>query len=197
MFKDNLGVFILLLIVLGIVVWLKMGTRSKRNETSPESFPYKKASELLSPAERTFYDMVRLAVGGRYTIFAKVRMRDVLFLQKGTSGYQAALNKVAQKHLDFVLCAPDSAAPELVIELDDRSHQRPDRQDRDAFVDNVLKTAGLSILHIPARSGYNQKELADLIEQAMRRPGLIISADRPVLPATQPTNSCSAISPTS
>jgi hypothetical protein len=38
--------------------------------------------------------------------------------------------------------------PRLVVELDDRSHDRADRQARDAFVDQVLYAASYPILHI-------------------------------------------------
>jgi len=45
--------------------------------------------------------------------------------------------------------------PYMAIELDDRSHQREDRQKRDAFVDDVLTQAGIKIAHIWASSPYD------------------------------------------
>jgi len=56
----------------------------------------------------------------------------------------------------------------LAIELDDSSHKRAARQERDSFVDSALAAAGLPILHVPARSGYNAQELADAIQQKMQ-----------------------------
>ncbi len=47
-----------------------------------------------------------------------------------------------------------------VFELDDKSHQRQDRRERDAFVDQVFKAAGLPLLHVPARRGYVAADLA-------------------------------------
>jgi hypothetical protein len=44
--------------------------------------------------------------------------------------------------------------PLIGIELDDKSHQRPDRQARDEFVDRVFAAAGLPIVHILARRTY-------------------------------------------
>jgi hypothetical protein len=45
------------------------------------------------------------------------------------------------------------------IELDDRSHNEDDRQQRDAFVDELYRSCSLPLLHVPAQAAYNQAEL--------------------------------------
>jgi very-short-patch-repair endonuclease len=72
-------------------------------------------------------------------------------------------NKINQKHVDFVLCDPNSFTPLLVIDLDDSSHMRKDRQGRDAFVDAALDAAGLPILHVSAQHAYAPAEVRALI----------------------------------
>jgi len=49
------------------------------------------------------------------------------------------------------------------IELDDSSHQRPDRQARDQFVDGVFAAAQLPLLHIPVKRSYVTTEIAALL----------------------------------
>ena len=44
---------------------------------------------------------------------------------------QAWRNRIHAKHIDFVLCDPGNLQPILCIELDDPSHNRPDRIERD------------------------------------------------------------------
>ena len=61
------------------------------------------------------------------------------------SARQTALNRVASKSVDFVIVDLASGDARLVIELDDRSHDRPDRRDRDALVDAALRVAGIPI----------------------------------------------------
>ena len=46
-----------------------------------------------------------------------------------------------------------------VVELDDRSHLRPDRIARDKFVDAALAEAGIPILHYPVRAEYSPAEI--------------------------------------
>lgn len=49
------------------------------------------------------------------------------------------------------------------IKLDDASHDREGRQERDAFVNQALQTAGLPLLRVRARGTYDPRELADVI----------------------------------
>jgi len=92
----------------------------------------------------------------------------LLYLPKGTENRQGHMNRVVSKHVDFVLCDLQNIRPQLVIELDDSSHEREDRRERDAFVDQALEAASLPILHVTAKRTYAPKELADLIEAKLR-----------------------------
>jgi hypothetical protein len=47
----------------------------------------------------------------------------------------------------------------LGIELDDSSHRARSRVERDAFVDELFRTARLPLLHVPVRQGYDPKDL--------------------------------------
>lgn len=69
-------------------------------------------------------------------------------------------SRIAQKHLDFLLCDARSMQPILGIELDDSSHARASRQARDEFVDRVFEAAGLPLVRIAVQRSYNTNELA-------------------------------------
>jgi hypothetical protein len=45
-------------------------------------------------------------------------------------------------------------------ELDDRSHERASRQERDGFVDEVFRVAGLPLMHPSVRPGRSQSVIA-------------------------------------
>ena len=78
--------------------------------------------------------------------FSKVRLLDLLEPVKGNTKYKTYFYKVQAKHVDFVLC-DDQLRAKFVIELDDSTHDRPDRIERDRFVDSVLTSAGYKVLH--------------------------------------------------
>ena len=115
---------------------------------------YKRRATLLSENERSFYHSLQEAVAGRYAVYAQVRLADLLQvrIELRPPLRRAALMRVAAKHADFVLCEPKSLSLVGVIELDDRSHRRRNRQRRDEFFDEALASAGLPLLRLAAKS---------------------------------------------
>lgn len=81
------------------------------------------------------------------TIFAKVRLLDLLEPTKGNPKYKTYFYKVQAKHVDFVLC-DEKLVARYIIELDDSSHDTEDRKKRDSFVDEVLTSVGYKIIHV-------------------------------------------------
>ena len=81
-----------------------------------------------------------------YTVFAKVRLLDLLEPIKGHPKYKTLFYKIQAKHVDFVLCDQKLVA-RCIIELDDSSHNEKSRQERDKFVDEILKDVGYQIIH--------------------------------------------------
>ncbi len=134
-----------------------------------EDLPYVAAPALLTAAERTFYFALRQAAGADFQLFAKVRLGDLIQVERGVSGKRrmAAFGRVASKHADFVLCDGRSFTAALVIELDDRSHDLPVRRERDRFFDAALKVAGVPLLRVPVRRAYSPDELRQQIDQLL------------------------------
>jgi hypothetical protein len=112
-----------------------------------EDLPYRLRDDFLSPAERSLYGVLCAAVGEWATVCPKISLGHVFYPQSGDhSANMSYRNRIAQKHVDSLLCDPASMRPLLGVELDDASHQCPDRQNRDVFVDQVFAAAGLSQL---------------------------------------------------
>jgi hypothetical protein len=135
---------------------------------SRPALPYRKADHLLTPAERSFYEVLRGIIGEDLRLFVKVRLADLVWLPHDTEDRQVHVNRVASKHIDFVLCDPHTLAPLLAVELDDSSHTARHRQQRDALVNEVLRTAGLPLLRVPVKRSYPPGEIAEHIRSAMR-----------------------------
>jgi hypothetical protein len=126
------------------------------------ALPYFSKEYLLSRGETAFYHPLRRAMPAHLMICTKVRLCDII----GCSGeaWKAGFGaRISQKHVDFVLADADTTAIALVIELDDRTHQRADRQERDVFVDRALAAAGVPILRIPAAASYDVRVLRNQI----------------------------------
>ncbi len=77
----------------------------------------------------------------------QVRLADLLAVTaRDPRARTVALNRIASKSVDFVVVDVASGNPLLVVELDDRSHDRSDRCARDVLVDAALRVAGIPIV---------------------------------------------------
>src|SRR5262249_51950676 len=101
---------------------------SPKPEQAQHEFPYALRDDFLSPAEQSFYQVLRTVVGDKLVICPKVALADLFFAKTGDARQnRVALNRIDRKHVDFLLCEPKTMRPVVGIELDDKSHDRPDR----------------------------------------------------------------------
>ncbi|MBA4020266.1 MAG: topoisomerase [Pirellula sp.] len=128
----------------------------------PKELPFRRRDDFLSPAERSLFGVLCHVLGSNAVICPKVRVADLIFVVDRRSN-QGHANKIDRKHVDFVICTTDTVTPRVIIELDDSSHSRADRAERDEFVDAAFQAAGLPVVRIPARHQYQPAEIAALI----------------------------------
>ena len=151
-----LGLSILVAVILLMQIW-----------ALPRNLPYLARGQLVTKSELKFYKSLSKAVQDDFQIFAMVRIADLLRVEKGNKHRRKWLNKILAKHIDFVLCDPGSLKPIVCLELDDVSHQRPDRIERDKFVNLAFKSAQLPLLRIPTQTEYKSREIRELIESVL------------------------------
>jgi hypothetical protein len=129
--------------------------------------PYEKRGSLLTPAEQQFFHVLAAAVGDRLAICPMVRISDLLQVREGAPERGSWQGRINSKHIDFVLCDPYSLTPRVCIELDDATHQQPERQERDAFVNGAFAAAGLPLLRIPTAKTYDARSLHETVSKAL------------------------------
>jgi Protein of unknown function (DUF2726) len=134
----------------------------------PEKLPYCMREDFLSPAETSFYLVLKSVVGAGLVICPQAALSAIFFVPRSEYS-QAYQNKIDRKRVDFLLCNPKTLKPVFAIELDDSSYTRPDRQEQDAFVEEVFATAHLPLVRIAARQAYNTSELIALFQAAMQK----------------------------
>ncbi len=113
-----------------------------------DKYPYERR-DLLTSNELEFYQILYPIVCQHgWQLLMKMRLADIMAVRKGTEDYMAYFNKIKAKHTDFVFCDPDTLEILAGLELDDPSHNRPDRIERDVFVDNAYAAAGIPLIHV-------------------------------------------------
>lgn len=115
---------------------------------SQEPAQFSRKSSILTKPEALLYRSLVRAVEGRYQIMAKVRLWDFIWLENYPAERRHLLGNLSCRHVDFLLCEPETLKPLLVIELDDASHLKPEAQAADRFKDAVFAGAGLPLLRL-------------------------------------------------
>ena len=107
-------------------------------------YPFEHAGPLFSPAERSFLGVLEQSVGAELRVLGK-GPASRSGPAGGEPGGGAEERRFQQDQPQAcglrALRAAHSLAVVAVVELDDRSHQRADRRERDALVDGVLAAA--------------------------------------------------------
>ena len=151
--------------IIGAIVLLALIARILLGR-SAGPLPYFSRGSLLTDGELAFYDVLRRGLPPGVAISMKVRLADVLDCPSAArqQGYFA---KISQKHLDFVLYDVATTKILAAVELDDRSHERRDRRERDAFLEQAMAVAGVPLLRVPAAAWYDARQLRDLVGSAV------------------------------
>lgn len=166
----------LLIVVVAFLVFVALvALKSKQGSGAGTiGFPYRPAKALFSPAERSFIGVLDLAVGTDYRVFGKVRVADIATVKTGlsNSARQGALNRVAQKHFDYVVCGVRDLNVVCAIELNDNSHSSQRAQARDELLVKVCQVINLPLLQVPAKQSYVLQDLRTQFLAAVGAPQL-------------------------
>lgn len=115
----------------------------------------------LSPAERSFLHLLEKQLPADYTLFAKVRLGDIVGKPKG--GHFLSLfgrnHLIKKEHVDIVICHADDRSVVGCIVLDKawRKAVRPRRKDQ--LFEQILEDAHIPLYRISPRCGSVPKDL--------------------------------------
>lgn len=105
------------------------------------------AKYLLTKNEWSQYKKLKeIADVKGYVICPKVRLFDIIEPKIGHEKYKTLMYKIQAKHVDFVICDQNMRI-KAIIELDDNTHYRKERKQRDVFVDLILRSVGYCVIH--------------------------------------------------
>lgn len=154
-------ILVIVVVVVAALAALVAVAGKKAGTGSKVGFPYVPAKALFSAAERSFLGVLDQAVGSEHRVFGKVRVADLAAVKPGlgNAARQGALNRVAAKHFDFVVCRASDLSVVCAVELNDNSHSSKRAQVRDELLTNVCEAIGLPLFQVPAKRAYSVPEL--------------------------------------
>lgn len=139
-------------------------SKENRNEENDEKLPYRRKF-LLTKNEYWFYkNLKEIADKYDYAILAKIRFADLVEVsaEAGKSEYMKYFGKIKAKHIDFILCKKENLYPELLIELNDSSHNSEDRIKRDDFVKKIAEKVGYKMIFVSGTQNLEERIIKTL-----------------------------------
>lgn len=173
--------FAILVFVVSAIYYMNKKPEKPKNSTETQNieeqelqplgkvvYPYKLTQRVFSPKEGYFYRDVRpIAERLGLIVFTKMRLADLLEVPKNHPEFTKWFNHIKAKHIDFIFVDREYHI-KLLVEVDDPSHNRPDRQARDQEVDEMFRQQGLEVLHLRVWGRqYGADDLETIITNAL------------------------------
>jgi very-short-patch-repair endonuclease len=140
-------------IILGLVVVaailisrLSAHSRSTKKVFKNNIYSYAAKSSLMSKTESDFFVKLERAVSERYYVFPQVHLSAILDHRVKGQEWKYAFRHINGKSVDYVLCSRATLKPTYAIELDDYTHDKPDRRERDSEVERIFEAANLPLV---------------------------------------------------
>lgn len=147
----------------------RFGSFGEAEEAREEKskYQYSRKDFLITRAEHECFDAIVSAVGENYYVFPQLHLSTIINHRVRGQMWYGALAHINRKSVDFVLCDKKYLSPKLAIELDDSTHERADRVERDREVERILKDAGLPLLRLQNHSRLDPVEIGQKIREAL------------------------------
>ena len=139
----------------------------KGGEMAKSLYSYQAKQFVMTKSEHDAFDALNQAVGDKYYIFPQVHISTFIDWKVKGQNWNAAMRHINQKSVDFLLCDKVWVNPKLAIELDDSTHDRDDREERDTEVQRILASAHFPLIRI-THSDLSFESLKELILKAQK-----------------------------
>lgn len=104
----------------------------------------------MTKRELNFFHNLELLIGDKYYIVPQVHLSSILEAPEKPNWYKynPDFTKINTKSVDFALFTKPDYDFKLAIELDDSTHWRKDRVDRDSFVNEIMDKTGQKLVRM-------------------------------------------------
>lgn len=131
------------------------------NPTDYSSLYYKK-EYILTSNELKFFKILKVITNKlELNLFTQVALYEIV----KNKNYKD-FNHIKSKTIDFVI-ADQNCRTLLCIELDDNTHMKENRVERDSFINKMFTDIGLKILRVRVQNYYNIEELENVIKKCL------------------------------
>jgi len=159
--------FIVFIVIVAVVAWSSEAKKT-RQVKQKKKYSYTPKDSLMTPTEMDFFWNLQKVVEGRYFIFPQVHLSALLDHHVVGQDWKYAFHHINGKSVDYVLCSKTTLQPIYAIELDDPSHDRQDRIERDAEVERIFDEANIPLVRFRDYKNLTAADIARALADARK-----------------------------
>ncbi len=141
-------IVVVLVLVFLVLAAFALAAKARQAPRKEAPWPFYAKKPLSAPEQVLYFRLCKALPD--HIVLAQVGLSRLLGVRKGHD-FNEWFNRINRMSADFVVCAKDASIL-AVIELDDATHAKADRQAADAKKDKALTAAGIRILRWQAKA---------------------------------------------
>jgi len=161
---EYLWLYITVGFIIVVAVLLPTSKKVVNESAKRKEYDYARRAYIMTQAEMNLFRRLEKVAADRYYIFPQVHLSSLLNHTVKGQNWKAALSAIQRKSVDFALVDKITLKTAYAVELDDSTHDRPDRQERDGRVEQYLQDAGIPLVRLRNTSAMSDED----IENAFR-----------------------------
>lgn len=157
--------YIIFIFIVAVIIVILAAIGMKIGNAPKQTIAAYRKKYLLTKNEYSFYQKIKPIIQEKnLRVLCKIRLADLIEPEpnKNQKEWYAAFNRIKSKHIDFAI-ATENMKVIVLVELQDNTHQKSDRKERDEFVNTAVTRAGYILLSV-----YNNadglKQLEDFLK---------------------------------
>ena len=164
-----------MIILIGMVYIFKGIGKIKQAEDSNENnsqikksqYRYYAKSYIMTSRENECFKILNEIFSSKWFVVPQVHLSALLDYRVKGQNWNAAFRNINGKSVDFVLIGKESYKVICAIELDDSTHSKPDRMERDVEIERMFKEARIPLARISKFESMTKPEIAKVVTDAI------------------------------
>lgn len=142
-------------------------SNENNSQIKKSQYKYYAKSYVMTSRENECFKILNEIFSSKWFVVPQVHLSALLDYRVKGQNWNAAFRHINGKSVDFVLIGKESYKVICVIELDDSTHSKPDRIERDAEIERMFKEARIPLARISKFESMIKPEIAKVVTDAI------------------------------
>lgn len=167
MLMETLFIIAVVIAIIVIVVLKDKKPTPKKSEERKPEYAYTRRVHAMTRTEQEFFERLMRVIDQRYYIIPQAHVSMFVDHRVKGQNWRAAFSRINGKSVDFLIVERANMSPVVAIELDDATHDRADRVERDIMVDDLLRSINMPLVRYRAGEWTTEADIAEKLRNTL------------------------------